>query len=732
MLALVLLIVLLLFIGIYVITTTGGTSTSKSSSGPKSKARTLLSLTSAQQTLEESAASAGIDKTELKSIVSDVKDTPIQSCAFMAPLPGYRPPKCPVNYVFDAKTGCCDVEPYKQPSLTQQRLKMAKQVARDIAITVVAEMIIRKIIPKLISTFSKQVIQRLVAAIVKRLATICVTRIAALGAANAALFSTGPIGAAIAIMMDILAVLSITLDLLDPAGYNLYTANSININMRNSIEYSMQKMCGENNMEYPLLFLIRNVYPDAYDIAYQVCINEFIGDAFTIMQTDPKTVDAFTKMTESLQTDPNATLSKEQEEMFSNAITKAMGNDPKKRDEVLFAELKKHIPESEIKYVKLYPELSTAKTVAISLTEAGCTWWNDSKKKEWFYYTDIMGSAATPPDGYTPPFAAIFTNRYGTLNVANPKNGENYNMIQNTLTERRPIALPAAILFAACERPRAAKAGGKGLGLVLSTVGAAGGGSVKPTEFGVKFNPDIRACTYTSSYCDRMGLKFTSSGAEGGGDCKMAPGQGVAELIFGSTIVRSVMNPIGTLSKAVDFKGSAAEVTGQILKTNPVGAVVGVTESLGGAAFEGLTGGYKINRQKCKKSTDIIRVFQNKDTRCVHFAVKDSNDEVYDGQSVNDNCKGAMFRVCIPRGGYVSAKGTTPLCFKSPRSGVIHYDLLKRPPLLDSNTVIRVGHTKCDGSGAFYPVFKNFEEVKCYGGDCRYNGPTYNKYVNLK
>jgi hypothetical protein len=470
-------------------------------------------------------------------------------------------------------------------------------------------------------------------------------------------------------------------------------------------------------------------------MAYQVCINEYIADAFAIMAADPETSAAFEKMVQTLQSDPDAALSKEQEDMFSNAITKSMGKDPKKRDEFLFIELKKHIPAAELKYIQLYPELSTAKTVAISLTEAGCTWWNDSKKKEWFYYAEGMGKSATPPDGYTPPFAAIFTNRYGTLDVANPKNGDSYNMIQRTLPERRPIALPAASLFAACEKPRIAQKSGKGFGEFISAVGAAGGGSIKPTDFGVKFNPDTRACTYTSRYCDRMGLKFTASGAEGGGDCKMAPGQQTAELIFGSTVVRSVMNPLEPLKREFDpsaYKGSAAEVTGQVLGKTGAGIAINVAQSLGGQAFEGVTGGYKLNTQKCKKRTDLLRVFQNQDNRCVHFAVKDADDQVYEGQSVNHNCKGAMFRVCVPKGGYVSAKGTTPLCFKSPRSGVIQYNLLQAPPLLNANTVIRVGHQQCDGSAAFYPVFKNFEEVKCYGGDCAFNGPKWKQYKGLR
>lgn len=726
MIEILFLVVLILFVGIYAYSKTTKKATSTSTS-----TRTLTTLAGARQTLDKSASGVGLSKDDVNTIVTGAKAATATSC-IVAPMAGYKPLKCPVNYVLNDKTGCCDVEPYKAPSLTQQRLQLAKNVARDVAITIAAELFITKILPKIIAKLSKAVVQKIMVALVQRVSIMCATRLAALATTNAVLFSTGPIGAAIAVMMDILAVLSITLDLLDPAGYNLYTANSVNIKVRNTIEYSIQKLCSENDMEYPMLFTIRFAYPDAFNMAYQVCINEYIADAFAIMAADPATSAAFEKMVQTLQSDPDAALSKEQEDMFSNAITKSMGKDPKKRDEFLFIELKKHIPADELKYVKLYPELATSKTVAISLTEAGCTWWNEKRKSEWFYYAEGMGKSATPPDGYTPPFAAIFTDRYGTLDVANPKNGDSYNMIQNTLPDRRPIALPAASLFAACEKPRMAQKGGKGFGGFINALGAAGGGSVKPTEFGVKFNPDIRACTYTSRYCDRMGLEFTASGAEGGGDCKMAPGQQTAELIFGSTIVRSLTHPIEPLKQAFDYHGSAAEVTGQVLSANPVGVTAKVVESLGGQAFEGITGGYKINATKCNNPGDILRVFQNQDSRCVHFAVKDTNDEVYYGQSVNDNCLGAMFRVCIPRGGYVSVKGTTPLCFKDPRSGVIHYDLLKTPPLLNANTVIRVGHQKCDGSGAIYPVFKNFEEVKCYGGDCRYNGPTWSKYRNLK
>jgi hypothetical protein len=731
MLALLLLLVVLVVIGIYVYMTTTESTLFETSTGTSTG-----TLTRAKSSLLQSAASVGLKPTSVQDIVKKVKNEPNPSCVFMSPLLGYNPPRCPTFYVYNSTTKCCDLEPDRKPSKIEQNLKLAQTMSRDIAITVIADSLIRKLLPLIIEKLAKNVLAKIIEIIIERIVAAVATRITIMISVNAALIAvSGPIGAMMSAAMDLVMIIALTVDILDPQGYNLYTANSINVTMRNAIEYAIQKSCGENGIEYPMLFMIRLVYPDGYNMAYRACINEYIPQSFDILKKNPDTVDIFMAVITSLQSDPTYNMTKDQSDMFAAALQTAMDSEPKKRDEFMYTELRKYIPDNEKRYVKLYPELSTAKTIGISLTEEGCTWWNESKKAEWFYYTDIMGHSAKPPDDYTPPLAAIFTDRYGTLDVNNPKSGDQYNMIQNTLPFKRPLALPAAILFAACERPRRAQVTGTGLTAAITGAGALGGASVDPTQYGVSFNPESRVCKYTNRYCDRMGMEYNPRGANGEGDCKLQPGQHIAELIFSTYVVRSVTHPVEFV-KTMNPGNDAEKYLGLAgTLFPPLGAglqLYNLTQKAGGLAFEGVTGGYKINKTTCKDPTDLIRVFQNKDNRCINLQVTDYNNNLYDGQSANDACRGAMFRVCVPRGGQVNVKGTTYLCGAKLRTGSIHYDLLKQPPLLDANAVIRVAHTQCDDYGSVYPVFKGiYEETKCNGDDCKFNKSTYNKYVGI-
>lgn len=64
--------------------------------------------------------------------------------------------------------------------------------------------------------------------------------------------------------------------------------------------------------------------------------------------------------------------------------------------------------------------------------------------------------------------------------------------------------------------------------------------NLHPGLYGVRYDPDKAHCTFTKQYCDSAGLK-TVKNQRGDLDCQLAEGQGTAELIFGTTLVRAVV-----------------------------------------------------------------------------------------------------------------------------------------------------------------------------------------------
>lgn len=63
---------------------------------------------------------------------------------------------------------------------------------------------------------------------------------------------------------------------------------------------------------------------------------------------------------------------------------------------------------------------------------------------------------------------------------------------------------------------------------------------VSPSDYGVTFDKDEGVCNYTRSYCDRFRLRHTRTG-DGLTDCEMYPAQELAEMLFGTTVTRTVM-----------------------------------------------------------------------------------------------------------------------------------------------------------------------------------------------
>lgn len=64
--------------------------------------------------------------------------------------------------------------------------------------------------------------------------------------------------------------------------------------------------------------------------------------------------------------------------------------------------------------------------------------------------------------------------------------------------------------------------------------------NLDPMAHGVRFDPNTARCNFTTAYCNHAGLT-TVTNQLGQLDCSLAQGQGAAETIFGTTLVRSLV-----------------------------------------------------------------------------------------------------------------------------------------------------------------------------------------------
>jgi hypothetical protein len=74
---------------------------------------------------------------------------------------------------------------------------------------------------------------------------------------------------------------------------------------------------------------------------------------------------------------------------------------------------------------------------------------------------------------------------------------------------------------------------------------------------------------------------------------------------------------------------------------------------------------------------DLYMKFKNKHERCIHFDVHDQEKKVYMNQKASDGCLNSEYHVCVPKGGRVTAKGTTHCGGRLLRETYIEYDTLK-------------------------------------------------------
>ncbi len=593
---------------------------------------------------------------------------------------------CPDPFLVDqtGKTDCCLPPPGRVVPMSEIMGGVISTVIRDIAISVGVEYAIGKI---LMNTILKETAEELAEKAGEKAAKQAAkqagkqsakifakagVKLARMGSklTSLAKLAAGPIGWAW-LAWEIVGTI---LDIVDVGGYNLFTANSLNVLSRNALEFAMQNLCKSENIDYPMMFTLGQVFEKEFTDVNALYMEEIIPRAMELMLADPKGIDAFIELLTS-SFDETVEMSEESSELLGEFMEKVAAENLTKRDNFYYDNLLELLPNDKKSYIQKYPHMSTEKTIGVSLSEEGCNWWNDQHKQTWFENTSVLDRGRPPPKDYLPPLAAVFTQYYGVLDEKDPGTEEQPNMVEKELTAPAPLCLPMGVMFAYCEKSRTHK----------NAVVA-----VTPSDFGVKFDPSTRVCKYTKNYCDRFGMKYID--ANGSTDCELYEGQYIAELIFGTILTRGVIKLFN----------------------------------------EGI-GGIKYSHHECTDD-EIRMVFKNPDMRCVEFTVKDQKYKKYDGQFINHLCKDASVSVCIPKGGRASVKGTTYMNGKKLKSGGLSYDAIKGSKQYQEGQYIKMRHKPNDNYGSFYPTTKDgrHNEFKCWADRCDSGGGDEYLFIDSK
>jgi len=515
-----------------------------------------------------------------------------------------------------------------------------------------------------------------------------------------------PASTAIGAAMMMLTAVSITLDIIDPSGYNTYLPNGDIKKQSNIISYYVEKMCAENGLDYPMIFPISMVFIEEYQAAF----------AFVFAEMGTKIVDRLASNEETAESFVNILLGEATQDDYDTYGTVGMeviNENFEERDRILYDKMVEALPSGQKSYVSLYSKISSKGSSGVSLSKEGAEWWNAKHYNDWMAHAKLGiggGGKSDLPDDYEPPMVALYTDNYMQLNTTDPGGLSKPNMVMKKLPVKTCLALPIHIVMAHCERPKSTR--------TMRT-------TIDPGAYNVKFNPDTQMCDYTNSYCREYGLDTTKKKKDGYEytECDIGIAQEyVGEMLIGTTIVR----------EADKF------------------------------FTEGPAGGVQFAAFNCSDENNEIRqAFKNPNNRCVNLRVKDKNGNRYMERNYKQRkpsaadvgkaagtgaasgaiagamfcgpqcaaagavlgattaaltaafdkrttksqqtrlCKNGRAVFCVPEGGHVDVKGTTYMCGKKLARGVISYNEIMNSEQYRDNKVMHAYHTPCATTGKF-------------------------------
>ena len=361
----------------------------------------------------------------------------------------------------------------------------------------------------------------------------------------------GPVGAAF-LVADIIGMV---LDIKDTAGYKSFIPRDTFTNTKNVIDYEFGKALELEDLEFPMVYPLGQLYAKPYETAMELAYAKLIDKYFVSdmeLEKNSEYKKAFDDYVDALidsivnETDDEPELPKKIEEY----AIKIPEDRYTERDELIYEEMKNLIQLGDlVSNTQMYPKISSPKTIGISLSEQGAKRMNEKNKPKWL--NDDMET-----------LAAIYTDKYY---IYESGTSDNPVMKEMTLPEKTVLATGYGTLFSMCEKRRKLKSSSA---------------AITPTNYGSYFDFENSKCVFTSSLCNRYGLKLENN------DCVMREGQEVAEIIFGTTTVRASIDQWQDRQNQFE-SGDFGEIASATVQTilDPTGLLAAIAENIPDEVF---------------------------------------------------------------------------------------------------------------------------------------------------
>ncbi len=486
-------------------------------------------------------------------------------------IPPYSTGTCDPGFKIETgeDTGkkCCYPEDSIKPSNFETKLKLANQIIQEILIAMVAGELLERMVKKLVGKTSVKAGGKVAVSATARAAKAARAAKRSAQAAKAVAMSIrtaikasralakaiigGPVGAAF-LVADIIGMV---LDIKDTAGYKSFIPRDTFTNTKNVIDYEFGKALELEDLEFPMIYPLGQLYAKPYETAMELAYAKLIDKYFVSdmeLEKNSEYKKAFDDYVDALidsivnETDDEPELPKKIEEY----AIKIPEDRYTERDELIYEEMKNLIPLGDlVSNTQMYPKISSPKTIGISLSEQGAKRMNEKNKPKWL--NDDMET-----------LAAIYTDKYY---IYESGTSDNPVMKEMTLPEKTVLATGYGTLFSMCEKRRKLKSSSA---------------AITPTNYGSYFDFENSKCVFTSSLCNRYGLKLENN------DCVMREGQEVAEIIFGTTTVRASIDQWQDRQNQFE-SGDFGEIASATVQTilDPTGVLAAVAENIPDEVF---------------------------------------------------------------------------------------------------------------------------------------------------
>jgi hypothetical protein len=503
---------------------------------------------------------------------------------------------------YDLKDGCCKLKSDADERAMLQQQEMIKEIMLDVGVTLLAEVIITSVLPRIgarIATYSGKALAKITARTAQAMAAKMALKMSQFASRILVKLGSGPVGWALLVF----EMISLTMDLADLRNYDSFIENKTNMQMRDLMVYKFYEAITLSGGEYPVLFPYALLFPEASELVASEMTSQMMVDHMDELLEIEGGIDYMANLllmafsAEDEGTDVISETPEEQEQglgVIDKWIASVRGKHAVELDKQTFEALQAEIPESRRNDIFLVPSMSSESTVGISITEEAARRWNEEKRQEWFTYLDPFFPPNIPEPDWVPPFTAIYTNRYLKTNTTNPGTANAPNLVYDTLPVKVTLAYPFGPLVSNCEKPRTS---------------AKYKEAIDPREFGVKFNFENGVCEYTRDYCDRYVIDYktkTWKDTTPYTDCELTGDQKWAEVFLGTNIVRDAKRywddpgqiPADLEQLYEDRKEKHGPVLATMLMvTDPLGFseqgagfVAGIKEKMGGKDKYCLTG----------------------------------------------------------------------------------------------------------------------------------------------